>query len=836
MAVFGIVMLTAAVRGRAGSRLRALALGAGAVLAGLAGLAGGVAALVWPGMTVDGVPLPAEIYLVGLVLVGLLVVPGLLRPHQRRDPLTRLRVGLDTVGVTAGLMFPPWLLIFSEGEMRGASMIAIVLGALATAVAAVAGVHSVRHRAALIWCGPGVALLLICLTALAVAGDNPGNPNSAIASLAAAGAINLAAALVWWGSVRVSPDAGPLPPVGGEPAAGFPLFALPVLASAVALAWQLLHGRSLDAMSIVLITATVLAVAAREFTAAIALRRHADHLTDQGNRLRSLMFGSSDVAMVLDAGLTVRWQSPAAARHFGLSDQDVLGRPVSALVHPDQVDDLDGFLAARLGDDAAPAEASLVVRLRDGFGRLRETEWTAGGNDPAQPGLTLVLHIRDVSDRRELEQALRQAAHLDPLTGLVNRQGLRRAGDPVRDAGALIVLELGGLTAVADVHGSDRAEMVLVEAARRLRTRVAGADVPARIGDTRLAVLTHGGAIRAHLLASQLVTVLTAPYDDVPGAAAHLSVWAGMSDLDAGTDVDEVLRRAALALRAVASGPPGAVEWYDVEMEARLLRRSTLEQDLPYALDRHELHLRYQPVIELATSRPVGVEAVLSWRHPSLGDVPAAELLPLADDLGLLGELRTWVLRLAGRQLADWRTQYADLWLSVAVRPRELDVPSFQAALDATLENHGIPESALVVEITEDDLQHGPQESGVGGHLRRLRARGIRTAIGHFGAGHTSLSRLRILPVDLLKVDREVFGQPTAGSRAAGAIMDVTVTLGRRLGMDVVAHGLDSAADLETVRAAGCRLGQGDLLAQAMPAERLEALLEQHGDRSRHSG
>lgn len=829
-----VVMLRAVHRGAAaGPRFRALLLGAALLLTGATGLACAVITLVVPDVTVDGVTLSARLCLISLVLVVLVTLPGLLRPHQHRDPLGRLRVCLDVVGVSACLLLPTWVLIFSDGYLRGPSAIAAFLGAVATATAAVAGVHAIRHRASLRWAGPGAALALTCLTAQVIAADNPANPNSALAAVAAGAAVNVAAWVMWWGSVRVDPDAGPPVPAGGEPAAGFPLFALPVLGSSVAVVARLVHGGDLDATAIALAVIALLAVASREFVSAIALRRHAELLTHHGNRLRSLMFGSSDVAVVLDTGLAVCWQSPAAARLFGLSDQDVLGRPITAHVHRDQAAAVGAFLTGRLHEDRFDlADAQAVsARFRDGFGRWRDTEWTVGGADPAMPGRSIVLHIRDVTDQRELEQALQQASHLDPLTGLANTRGLRRAGPAAADGGALLVLELGGLTAIADVHGSERSATVLVEAARRVRTRIGDTDVPARVGDARLAVVTRNGAIGAHLLANQLVTALTAPYE-LDGATAHLQVWAGLSDLCPDTDVDEVLRRAELGLRVARSQPPGGVEWYDEVIEQRLVRRSTLEQDLPTAIDRNEVELLFQPVFELSGRQPVGVDAILSWRHPSLGRLPADELLALAEDLGVLGDLRRWALHRTCRQVAAWRERYHPLWFSISVRPGELGDEIFHSGLDEVLSAHRLPRSALVVEVSEDDLHQGP-ESGerLAEHLRRLRMSDVRTAVGHFGAGPTSLSRLRVLPVDVLKVDRTVFSRPESAP-AAGAIMDVAVTLGRRLGMDVIADGLSTDDDLATVYATGCRFGKGDLLARPMPAEHVEALIEHSRDTS----
>jgi PAS domain S-box-containing protein len=836
-----VLMIRAAVAGRTGGPpLRALTLAGGVLLTALAGTASGVAVLVAPDVLVDGVRLPAEIPLVSLFFVAGMYLLAILRPQQRREPLVRLRVGLDIVGMTASLIFPAWLLLFSAHERRGASITALVFGGGAAAAVAVAGVHAIRHRAALQWCGPGAALSLVGLTVLVIGMDFVTKPNAATAVVAAAVAINAAAGLLWYGSVRISPDARPIPPAGSEPSTSLSLFALPALASALVTVYHLINGGRLDPVSITLGATVIVAVAVREWTLAIALRRHADHLTDQGNRLRNLVFGSADVALVLDADLAVRWQSPAAARKFGLPDQDVLGRAASLLVHPDQADAVHAFLSVRVVAGPQSAGTSLPVRLRDGFGRWRETEWTTSGADPAEPGRTLVVNIRDVSNLRELDAALRQAAHLDQQTSLANRQGLRRAGELIPDEGAMIVIELGGLTAIGDVHGTDLAEVVVVEAARRLRTRMDTVDVPARLGETRFAVLTRCGAVRAHLLASQLLNALTAPYQ-AAGTVSHLSAWAGLTDLTADADIDEVIRRAALALRSVRSGPPGAIEWYEEEMEGRLLRRSTQEQDLPGAITRGELDLRYQPIVELPGRRPVGVEALLVWRHPTLGPVPESELLALAEDLGLLTPIATWALHQSCRRLVGWRRQHESLWLAVNVRPHELLDPAFQASLDTALEIYQIPPSALVVEIAEQDLlqvRGAPQQPPVedlAAQLGRLRAQGVQTAVDDFGAGPTSLRRLRVLPLDLLKIDREVFGQPADTFRQIGAVLDVTVNLARRLGLEVIAHGLQTPADLDTVQAAGCRLGQGALISEPMTAERLEALLEQHSDEPHRS-
>jgi diguanylate cyclase (GGDEF)-like protein len=446
-----------------------------------------------------------------------------------------------------------------------------------------------------------------------------------------------------------------------------------------------------------------------------------------------------------------------------------------------------------------------------------------------------VVHIHDVSQRRELERSVRQAAYTDHLTSLANRKGLT----PVPESGAVIVVELYGLTGVNDVHGPDLGDAVLVEAARRLRTEVARTDVPARVGDSRFAVLTRSGAVQAHLLASRLLNVLTAAYH-APGAVAHVSACAGLADLVTAEGFEESLRRAELAVRATRQGSAGSsIEWYDESMEARLLRRSAIQQELPGALGRGELDLAYQPIVELPSGRPVGVEALLRWRHPKLGAVPPTELLPIAEELGLLDEIGDWVLHWALRQHSRWIHEHHDLWIAVNVSTAQLASEQFIATVGTALDTHLVPPSALMIEVAEPGLVAARAEPGsrsafadVVAHLGQLRALGVRTAVDNFGTGPTSLSQLRILPLDLLKIDREVFATPGGPPVAPNAIIDVLVKLGARLGIEIVAQGLESESDLDTARAAGCRYGQGYRVGRPAPPERLEAYLDSHARQS----
>jgi predicted signal transduction protein with EAL and GGDEF domain len=388
------------------------------------------------------------------------------------------------------------------------------------------------------------------------------------------------------------------------------------------------------------------------------------------------------------------------------------------------------------------------------------------------------------------------------------------------------VLDLSGLAGVNEVHGHDLGDAVLVEAGRRLRAELGPDDLPARLHGSRFAVLTGAGAVQAHLLASRLLSVLTEPYP-APGAVAHVAAArAGLADLAPGYDIDEAVRRAELALRAGPDGT-GAVEWYDEATEEVLLRRSAIGQELPGALARGELDLAFQPIMELTDLRPVGAEALLRWRSPRLGNVTPAELIPAAEELDLLDDIGQWALHVACRQLSAWHRDGYRPWISLNATVGQLAGARFIAAVTTALDTHLVEPSGLVIEVAEPGLAEaarGDTFEKVVDHLAQLRAAGVRTAIGNFGTGPTSLGQLRVLPLDLLKIDREVFAAAPRAGRP-DVIMDALVKLSSRLGIQVIAQGLESDEDLATARSAGCHFAQGYLLGRPVPAERLEAIL-----------
>ncbi|SCL21032.1 diguanylate cyclase (GGDEF) domain-containing protein [Micromonospora rhizosphaerae] len=427
--------------------------------------------------------------------------------------------------------------------------------------------------------------------------------------------------------------------------------------------------------------------------------------------------------------------------------------------------------------------------------------------------------LRDLlGDVDERDRTVHRLLDTDQLTGLAGRRELlrelgRRAGSPT---GALLVVDLHGHAVADDGPGPAIGDDVLVEVARRLRAGCGPRDLVARLVGDEFAVLTDVGPVLAYALGTRLLAALTEPYP-LPVGAARLQVSIGLAET-AGGDPEDVFRQADLARRRAVQLGRDRVEWYDAYLEEQLVRRLDLERELPGAVARGELDLVYQPVLALSDRLPVGVEALLRWRSPVLGTVLPAELLPVAEDLDLVGEVGRWVLDRACRQLADWSGGGRELWLSVNVTPRELAAPDFVPRTATALAAHGVSPERLVVEVAESRV--GAELPTVVARLAGLRSLGVRTALDDFRAEHASLAQLRRLPIDLLKVGPDLVGPAGDPQRL---LIDVVVSLGGRLGLEVVVEGLESDVQVAGARRSGCRYGQGFALAGPATAERVEA-------------
>ena len=541
-------------------------------------------------------------------------------------------------------------------------------------------------------------------------------------------------------------------------------------------------------------------------------------LVTAGQALLGIALGGTDQILVLAAAVLLLAGPPALWTGIrtaprGVADQPrppggqlllwsgglflLLAVAIAALIMSYQL-----LVAGRLDQGALPLVVvlGLVLAVREALG---EAERRRG----------VRLLARCWARLRVLDRAvLSQPLGTDRFTGAANQRELLRAiaaRQQVNQAtGALLVI---GLTDQESEPGVGLEPAVLRIVADRLRARVGRVGLVGRCGGDEFAVVTGEGPVEAYALGLQLKQVLAMPY---PGGPARVTPSVGVTDLAGGTP-EEVLRRGRLARRRAEKLSSPRIDWYDESMEHRLVRRLDLERHFPGAAGRRELDLVYQPVLELATGRPVGVEALLRWRHPVLGTVLPGEFLPVAEKLRASPEIAHWALHTACRQVAAWRRAGYDLWLAVNVSASQLSA-DFVPEVAAALSVHQCPPERLVVEIAEaeiDDLDTVAEQ------LSRLRALGVRICLDDFGTDQTDLGRLRRLPLDLVKL-----GAPR-GAEPASDLVRAMVGLAQRLGLSVVVKGLETRAQVEAVMQAGCQHGQGFQLAAPAPASHIERYL-----------
>jgi diguanylate cyclase (GGDEF)-like protein len=429
---------------------------------------------------------------------------------------------------------------------------------------------------------------------------------------------------------------------------------------------------------------------------------------------------------------------------------------------------------------------------------------------------------------RRQQGTLRAAARLDHLTGLANRKALEEAleeavqaaGRPGGDRVAVLMLDLDGFKQVNDALGHDKGDLVLQEIARRLHANVFDYDTAARLGGDEFAVIlrrmqgTDDVASVAHRLREALIRPID--IDGIPrfvGASVGVAVY-----LDHGRSAAELVRNADAAMYHAKRAREG-VRVYDAGTPAGATALG-LAAELMIAIDNEELQLAFQPEFSLTTGQIVGVEALARWER-SGKFVPPAEFIPLAEDTGLIRSLTYLTLRRALDEAQTWWTNGVHVPVSVNLSGKMASDSTLPEQVTGLLEQRGLPGNALVLEITETAaISDRDRAVDV---LQHLRATGIRVELDDFGSGHASFGALHDLPLDGVKIDRELIAdQQHGGPRLLAA----TIEIAQRLGLNIVAEGIEDAATLDTVRQLGCHTAQGYHLARPMTPDALHRLID----------
>jgi diguanylate cyclase (GGDEF)-like protein/PAS domain S-box-containing protein len=570
----------------------------------------------------------------------------------------------------------------------------------------------------------------------------------------------------------------------------------------------------------------------RDARALIAGREAQEALAEANERYRSLVEQIPAIVYADDGDRTI-YVSPQIRQILGVEPEAYRDDPDMWLrmVHPDDRDrvraESDAFLAGEGGDLAD-------YRMVRPDGRV---VWVRDRAFAVRDGDGRVLHehgvLFDVTELKEAEARIAQLAYHDGLTGLANRQlfeetlGLaiqraRRDGTAV----AVVFLDLDNFKLVNDSLGHHAGDALLVDLADRLRACTRETDLVARQGGDEFLLLLadlepDGLDAAVSAVAERIVRSMEAPFE-LQGVSFHAWGSIGISvfprDAD---DAETLLKHADIAMYRAKRTEPGGYVFFAAESDDALARLSFATR-LRRAVDEEHWVLHYQPVVELNDRRIVGAEALIRWRDARGCIVPPGEFIPVAEELGLIEAIGDWVVDAVARQQREWREAGLDLEIAFNLSPRQLWTPRLADRLVARLRDAGVEPSALQAEITESTAMADPDRTQR--VLRELSAWGLRLALDDFGTGYSSLARLKHMPVDVLKIDREFVRHVDRDVRLAGMVRAM-IQVAQSLDMVPLAEGIETEAEYVFLRANGCRLAQGFWFSRPVPAEDFVALV-----------
>jgi diguanylate cyclase (GGDEF)-like protein/PAS domain S-box-containing protein len=557
-----------------------------------------------------------------------------------------------------------------------------------------------------------------------------------------------------------------------------------------------------------------------------ALREHELH-----SRQETLLRNISDLIVVVDKTGVVRYQSPSVERTLGYGAGDLVGSNVDNLLVC-----AESAPVLALVEGLAPGGTThLECQVRQRDGRLLAVDVVATDvqDDGVEDGIVLTMH--DVSRWKSLEEQLTRQAFHDPLTSLPNRalyidrldHALGRQGRHAKGI-AVLFLDLDDFKTVNDSLGHGAGDRLIEDVARRLLRSVRPGDTAARLGGDEFALLLEDvDEGQAAAVATRVLTELEQPFDLGDRSllvGASIGIALSSDELDTSSDL---LRAADTAMYVAKDAGKGHYRTFEPSMHRASTERLRLGADLRGAVERGELVVHYQPIVDLPGREVTSMEALVRWQHPERGLLPPAEFIPQAERSGLIVPIGAFVIGEACRHARAWQQARPDrpVGVSVNVSGVQLQHPGFVASVSLALEEANLPPHLLTLEITESVM--AIDDEAVGRRLAQLKSIGVRIAIDDFGTGYSSLGSIGRFPIDIVKIDRSFVWALSEGSQQVTLVRSI-IRLAHSLKLKAVAEGVETEEQSRRLVAASCDQAQGYLFSRPLDARQANTFLLGH--------
>jgi len=548
--------------------------------------------------------------------------------------------------------------------------------------------------------------------------------------------------------------------------------------------------------------------------------------------LDDVLNGIRDAVLVMTTDGNVRTANAASAELFGMPEQELIGVAFRDLIAPEH---LAAFNLERLKTE--PGET--VIRTRRGQTIPVSVHISFLGNGPAGGSRGTIVVLRDITERKRAERRIRYLARFDTLTKMPNRmqfqhqlhQAITRNTRQGRGL-LLLYIDIDNFKEINDTFGHDTGDRVLETISERLTRALPRESVAGRLAGDEFAVFAEGiegeqaGHDQGHDLARLVLSEIAKPLH-LPGQEIDVTASIGVALVPEHADnVIDLIRNADAAMYHAKRQGRNCHVFYVPEMNAAAVERLLLKSKLRRALERDEFVLRYQPKVDLATGEVVGSEALLRWRLPGHGEIAPSQFIPLAEESRLILDIGAWVLNQVCIDYAAWQQRVSDPGrVAINLSLKELSQASFIPRCRSVFELHHVSASCVELEITETTLMLDAERTLP--LLDELRSMGVHLSIDDFGTGYSSLSALQQFPISTLKIDRS-FVINAATDPDDATIVRTIIEMGRSLGLQVLAEGIETEEQRYFLLHSGCQMGQGRLFGDAISSSAfLELLLRQ---------